>query len=124
MKHSTTTPTAAEAERMDRLSRMPCIACQIRLTNSPLGPSQPSRTTIHHLVDKGTRKLSGGHMATIPLCEWHHQGSSLPGMTSRTMEILYGPSLALDKRLFVETYQPERYLLMLTNAALAMMETT
>lgn len=105
MTHSTVAPTKAEGARLAILARLPCMCCVV------MGRNQPSRTTIHHLVDKGTRVLSGGHMATLPLCGWHHVGRQANGMTRVMMAAKYGPSLALQKKAFVERYGTERELL-------------
>lgn len=113
MQHSTRPPTQAEQARLDALAKMRCICCQIE------GVEQPSRTTIHHIVDRGYRKHSGGHMATIPLCKWHHQGEIPYPLTSSEAVRLYGPSLARSKRNFVWTYGRERELLAEIDARLA-----
>lgn len=112
MKHSTTKPTKAEQLRLDRIHAMACCAC---IQNTI---AQPLKTEAHHLVDKGYRSHSGGHMATIPLCCWHHRGELLYPLTSREMFFLYGPSLATRKRDFVAQYGGERELLDLTNQRL------
>ncbi len=105
MTHSTSKPNAEEKTRLDILSKLPCMCCVV------LGKGQPSRTEIHHLVDKGTRELSGGHMATIPLCSWHHRGSPSRGRGAQEMYRLYGPSLDRQKKEFVERFGNERALL-------------
>jgi hypothetical protein len=115
VRHSTGKPTKLEQDRLDAIHAMPCIACEIEADwakarqEAPL--DQPLRTEGHHLVDKGTRKHSGGHMATIPLDGWHHRGELLYPLSAREMKQLYGPSLALHKRDFVATYGKERDLL-------------
>jgi hypothetical protein len=101
---------------------MPCIACEIEAdwakarNETPI--EQPLRTQAHHLVDKGYRIHSGGHMATIPLCKWHHRGELLYPLTSREMFQLYGPSLATRKRDFVAQFGTERELLEITDQRL------
>ena len=115
MKHSTGKPTKAEQDRLDALHDMPCIACEIeadwaKARQEPT-VNQPSRTEAHHLVDKGYRIHSGGHMATLPLCGWHHEGTLLYPLSSREMRALHGPSLKLHKKDFVATYGSERDLL-------------
>lgn len=105
MKHSTGKPTKAEQARLDRIHAMPCIACEKERCRQPL------RTEAHHLVDKGTRILSGGHMATLPLCGWHHRGEKEYPLTQKEMHLIYGPSFALHKREFIATYGAERELL-------------
>jgi hypothetical protein len=113
MNHSTRKPTVAEQARLDAIHAMPCLCCEIE------GVSQPSRTEANHLVDRGSRKLSGGHMATIPLCGYHHRGIPLPGLSADDMLFDYGPSLALHKRTFVVTYGSERELLEKVNERLS-----
>ncbi len=92
-----------DEDRLERLHAMPCMCC-VREHKS-----QTSPTEAHHLVDKGYRKHSGGHQSTIPLCEWHHRG--LCEGPPDKMLFTHGPSLALHKRLFIETYGTERELL-------------
>lgn len=112
MKHSTSKPTKAEQLRLDRIHAMPCLACEKEHVRQPLP------TEAHHLVDKGTRLLSGGHMATIPLCKWHHRGERLEYMQGREMLLVYGPSFALQKREFKACYGTERELLAETDERL------
>lgn len=116
MNHSTKTPTKAEQSRLDALAAMRCVCCEIE------GVHQPFHTEVHHLVDKGYRKHSGGHMATLPLDLWHHRGIVKPGWTSTEMYAHYGPSLALQKREFVATYGTERELLARVNSKLEAVE--
>lgn len=105
MNHSTGKPTKAQALRLARVAAMRCIACERE------GVSQPWQTEVHHLVDKGSRKHSGGHDATIPLCAWHHRGLCKENVSGQGMDTLYGPSLARTKRAFVIRYGTERELL-------------
>jgi hypothetical protein len=112
VKHSTGKPTKAEEERLKAIHNMPCVACAQQLM------TQPNKTEAHHLVDKGTRKHSGGHMATIPLCSWHHRGEQVYPLTAREMLFLYGPSLAKSKKNFVAQFGRERSLLEITDKQL------
>lgn len=112
MQHSTGKPTKAEQARLDAIHAMPCIACEGQQMPQPL------RTEAHHLADKGYRIHSGGHMATIPLCSWHHRGELLYPLTSREMDFLYGPSFARRKRAFIDIYGTERELLERVNERL------
>jgi hypothetical protein len=112
MNHSTGKPTRAQAWRLEQLAGMRCIACVIE------GRSQPHRTEVHHIVDKGYRSHSGGHDATLPLCSWHHRGIPPNGMKVDEAIFHYGPSLALNKRRFIETYGTERELLETVNGLL------
>ena len=113
MNHSTGKPTQSQAQRLERVASMRCIACEI------YGTYQPWPTEVHHLVDKGYRKHSGGHDATIPLDSWHHRGVVKDGLTSSDMTMLYGPSLAKNKRAFVGVFGTERDLLARVNERLA-----
>jgi hypothetical protein len=123
VQHSTKKPTKAEQARLDALHDMPCIACEIEADwakqrgETPL--SQPLRTEAHHLTDKGYRSHSGGHMATIPLCSWHHDGRLAYPLSSREMRALHGPSMKLQKKDFVATYGSERDLLAIIDQRLA-----
>lgn len=125
MNHSTSKPTKAEQERLDAIHALPCLACafeiEAALSADPpqVPPIQPFKTEADHLVDKGTRKLSGGHAATLPLCAWHHRGECLPGLTARAMRVVYGPSFALEKKAFAERYGGHRILLVETDALIA-----
>jgi hypothetical protein len=112
VQHSTRKPTKAEQAHLDRIHALPCCACAIEQV------SQPSRTEANHLVDKGYRIHSGGHMATVPLCGWHHRGELLYPHTSREMHFLYGPSMARSPGEFKARYGSQRKLLGLTNRRL------
>lgn len=107
MQHSTAAPNAADEERFRQLHKIGCIAC--RSMHYWIQPE------IHHLVDKGTREHSGGHTATIPLCVWHHRGYVPVGLSAEYLEEIYGPSMALNKRAFVERFGNERALLATTD---------
>ena len=96
--------TKADRARLDMLHRMPCIACGYAIS------------TAHHIVDKGYRKHSGGHQATIPLCRWCHLGEPRwAAVTIGEMSRTVGPSLAFNKRAFVQRYGTERELLAKVN---------
>jgi hypothetical protein len=112
VQHSTGKPTKAQQLRLDRIHAMSCLACEKEHVIQPLP------TEAHHLVDKGTRKHSGGHDATIPLCRWHHRGVVVEYMSSREMHLVYGPSFACRKKEFIACYGTERELLALTDERL------
>ena len=111
MRHSTGKPTKAEEKRFDELHRIGCIACLKRHLGSVC--------EIHHIVDKGTRAASGGHMATLPLCPWHHRGIVPVGLSAEYYEEIYGPSFALNKAAFIELFGNERTLLEEVNERIA-----
>jgi len=117
-RKSTGKPTKAEQARLDALKQMPCICREAE------GLSQPSPTELHHLVHNGYRKHSGGHMATIPLCGWHHRAHQVvAGLHVATkFQLLghFGPSLKHQgkKGGFTETWGTELELLDKVNAKL------
>jgi hypothetical protein len=97
------------------LQRIGCIAC--------LMDGQPGEPAdMHHIVDKGYRRLSGGDKATIPLCPWHHRGLPPSGFSEASARESFGPSLALHKRGFVARYGTERELLARVDVRLAKLE--
>jgi hypothetical protein len=108
--------TNADRQRFRALQDLGCICCLLEC----VGYQMPQ---IHHLVDKGYRRLSGGHQATIPLCPWHHVGMPPPGMNEAIALNTLGPSLALNKKLFNRTYGGERKLLEQVDAQLNMRKT-
>lgn len=81
-----------------------CIACV-------LDGRHGTPPDIHHLVE-GRKRLGDDH--TIPLCPWHHRGVPCGSSAKETEEVL-GPSLARNKREFVERYGTERELLEMVN---------
>lgn len=90
------TPTKSEKRRYRALKELGCIACRI---NGNYGvPAE-----IHHLVE-GNKRL--GNDYTLPLCAFHHRG-----VAENSIERLKGPSLALNKRAFVDEYGNEHELL-------------
>lgn len=95
----------ADEARMDVIHAMPCICCVIS------NCLQRSRTEAHHLTDKGYRRLSGGHQASLPLCKWHHRGVVPFGHTIDSATVAFGPSLFHTSKLFKQTYGTERELL-------------
>lgn len=107
MNHSTSKPTKAQQARFDALREIGCICCwnYLGIKRNP---------EIHHIVDKGYRKHSGGHDATLPLCAWHHRGEY--GDATIHAVQTYGPSLALNKREFIRVFGTERQLLETVNA--------
>lgn len=110
-------PTKLEQARLDAIHNMPCICCKIGKK------LQPSPTEAHHIVDGGYRKHSGGHMATIPLCGWHHR-ADIPTFClnrKRDMFFRFGPSLKyqsdnpFEKGGFEAAWGSERALLKIVN---------
>ena len=100
-----------DQRRYDGLQRIGCIACW--LMGYPGVPCD-----IHHLVDKGNRKASGGNQATIGLCPWHHRSVVSAGRNAVYMRAMYGPSLALEAKQFHAQYGSQRELLAKVNELL------
>lgn len=108
MVGKTKTPTKAQRQRIEEVKSMGCIACW-------MGSGALVAAEYHHIVS-GYRM---GHDYGIPLCPWHHRGQPL-SVDQRPSECreLMGPSLALQKRAFVEEYGTELELLSEVNQLL------
>lgn len=65
MKTSLRAPTRYEAERIEALQKLGCVACAV------LGVPNINHLELHHILDGGIRM---GHWFTIFLCRGHHQG--------------------------------------------------
>lgn len=89
-----------DLKRYSKLVEYGCVCCKI------LGVY--SVPEMHHIVDRGYRKHSGGNASTIPLCPPHHRGHSTP--------IDIGPSLANGSKPFAAHWGTERELLAMVDA--------
>ena len=58
---------------------------------------------------------------TIPLCPWHHRAVPHALTNPAHMEFHYGPSLAMNKRLFNKRYGTEIELLAKVNQMIGVM---
>lgn len=99
------TATLAEKQRMNRLSMIRCVACWE--TGLCCG-----KTEVHHQNadgKNGGKRL--GHLNTIPLGRWHHQGIPLPGYTVNQMRLHFGPSMKLHHKAFTAQYGSDAQLL-------------
>ena len=99
-------PFMTREERYRRLFEHGCIACKLFCGGWVYKAPQ-----MHHIVNQSYRKHQGGDRATLPLCPWHHQGQPDEGFTEIEMQIQYGPSLALDAKLFRAVFGAEDTLL-------------
>ncbi len=108
MKRRYIKPTKSESARMDRISRLRCVACWA--TGLCCG-----KTEVHHLLSGGKRR---GHAFTIPLGLYHHQGIPLAGSTTEQMRLLFGPSLRLESKAFHKRYGSDDELLAKVDAFL------
>jgi len=99
VKHSTGTPTAAEAARIVACKEGLCVACVIRSEHddSPQFFMVHPGCDYHHLLSGGRRI---GHMAGVGLCGWHHRGLVNWGCTHQEMRAHYGPSLMDGSKTF------------------------
>lgn len=99
-----------DSRRYEALREIGCLACVIARYKNHCGPIE-----MHHIVDKGYRKHSGGNSATIPLGKYHHQGTPLMDRTVTWMRNMYGPSMALESKEFARVYGSQRELLAKAN---------
>lgn len=100
---STGTPTKAQQERFYLLQEIGCIAC--------LSKGITRAAEIHHLTVGGRHgQKRRGHGFTIGLCSWHHRGVNAYG-SQKLGESTYGPSYALQPRLFREVFGNDDFLL-------------
>lgn len=97
--------TEAHRRRFERLREYGCVCCRIA---GLLGCGQ---VEIHHIVDNGYRRLSGGHDATLPLGIWHHRGVLPEGFNIISATEAFGPSLAHGSKPFHARWGSQRELL-------------
>ena len=105
--------SSRDQRRYEKLVGFGCVACFLAKNATEGG-----RIEIHHLVDRGYRKLSGGNQATIGLCSWHHRGEPHMDYTVQWMRFMYGPSMALESKEFARMYGSQRELLAVVNERL------
>jgi hypothetical protein len=103
-----------DSKRYDALRELGCIAGIIAGV-----PCYGAKVDIHHLVDRGYRRLSGGNQATIPLCRWHHVGEPPIDYTVGYMHAVSGPSMYWHSKEFTATYGSQRTLLARVNEMLS-----
>ena len=116
MKHSTGNPTKAEQARFAKLKAMKCIACTLNGKASGDEDYDTVPPEIHH-IKSGGRRI--GHMATLPLCHWHHQGVPYDGMTAAWLLERVGPSVHKHTKPFRRRYGTEAELLETVNGMIA-----
>ena len=102
-----------DEKRYAALREIGCIACRLKGYSIPCGMPE-----MHHLVDKGYRKHSGGNQATIPLGKWHHRGEVLIDYTATEMRQIWGPSMFHESKEFARLYGSQRDLLAKVNEML------
>ena len=99
MNHSTRAPTKYEAERIEAMKRLGCVACAV------LGIPYID-TEIHHILNGGKRM---GHWFTIPLCAGHHQGR-FTALQRDLLEPKQQVGLSDGRKLFNAIYGSEKQL--------------
>jgi len=101
----------ADLERFRRLHATGCICCEM------LGERYRGPTEIHHIVDMGYRKHSGGHQATLPLCAYHHRGVITNADHASWRQVM-GPALSDGSKAFRARWGTQRELLARVNAGI------
>ena len=99
MKTSLRAPTKYEAERMDAMMRLGCVAC------AQIGIAHVAQEC-HHILSGGRRM---GHWFTLPLCRGHHQGD----FSAEQRQVFPAGTLVAisdGRKLFNAVYSPERKL--------------
>lgn len=99
MNHSTRAPTKYEAERIEAMKRLGCVACAV--LGIPYADIE-----IHHILDGGRRM---GHWFTIPLCAGHHQGR-FTALQRDLIDEKQQVAISDGRKLFNAVYGTERQL--------------
>ncbi|MGR4897492.1 Ref family recombination enhancement nuclease [Stenotrophomonas sp. LARHCG68] len=102
MQHSTGTPTAAEAARIEAAKVGPCMACLSLLLAGLLDAGLVVYGCDYNHAKSGNRRR--GHMFGYALCVWHHRRHPQEGKTPAQTREVYGPSLLDGSRVFHEIY--------------------
>lgn len=102
MQHSTGTPTAAEAERIELAKAGPCMACLVFQMAGLLSSHRVVYGCDYNHAKSGNRRR--GHFFGFALCVWHHRRHPVEGKTLSQTRVIYGPSLMDGSRVFHETY--------------------
>lgn len=115
---STGSPTKVQRNRLHEVTHGECLACTLNRGWS-LAPAYTEGCDAHHLLSGGRRR---GHSATVGLCPWHHRGVRPSGCPSDSdARYRYGPSLALESRLFHDVYGDDEALLAMQDRILGAM---
>ena len=112
MKHSTTTPTKAEAARFAKLKALGCVACILENKKA----DEPVEPEIHHYLSGGKRI---GHDASVPLCYWHHHGLPFDEVPTAWLLAELGPSFHKHTRAFRLRYGTDKELIETVNGMIA-----
>ena len=89
-------PTALEQLRIDAMMKGGCVLTMYRRERG-LAVPPPAKTECHHIVRNNKRM---GHLYTISLNVYYHQGQRRPGSTAAEWRKLYGASLKDSMRVF------------------------
>lgn len=104
------TRTKSEQARFDNMKDLGCIACILDGRIEPFGFGYAPE--IHHMLS-GNKRI--GHMATVPLCTWHHQGAVWPGVSFPSILAELGPSWHKHRREFRKRYGSDAELIETVN---------
>jgi hypothetical protein len=107
MQHSTHAPTQSEDQRFAEFHDIGCVVSFVYLRTPEF------EFDVHHIV-RGKKRL--GHLYTIPLSLWFHRGDPPNHLTIEQASARLGPSLARNKKAFVERFGTEFELLEMVNA--------
>lgn len=78
-----------------------CIACRIVDIDLWTAPEQDHRNT-GDLA--GMPRVDNPHGNTLGLCQWHHRGIPIYGLTASECERRFGPSKHLAKKSFIARF--------------------
>lgn len=109
----TPSPTIPQRRRFDSIAWLGCVACLLDYRfNEPC--------QIHHGLKSGRRPNGqAAHWYTVGLCPWHHQGIANRDIPVGKCREIFGPSLAKEKKAFIERYGTDSELVALQNKLLA-----
>jgi hypothetical protein len=102
VKHSTSKPTAREAERIVAAKEGACVACLILSERDELRSELVVEGCDYNHAKSGN--VRRGHRYGYALCVWHHRRHAWHEFTPNLMRQLYGPSLMDGSALFHRTY--------------------
>jgi len=100
MQTSLRSPTKYEAERIEAMMRLGCVACAV-LFDLPVAAQE-----CHHILSGGRRM---GHWFTLPLCRGHHQGDWSPEQKD-AIPAEKRVAISDGRKAFISVYPTERQL--------------
>lgn len=110
---STTTPTLVQGARFEAIKESGCLIAHI------LGLEWVYAEIQHLNIGGKHGSKRRGHDFTIGLNPWSHRGVPFGNLTARQCEDMFGPSFAIQPRLFRSVYGSDDELLERQNRILA-----